>query len=55
MARLFGQGYKNFHFVGGADRKQGMEDLLRRYNGDLYNFDEPHAMSIKTEPCLQGK
>ena len=39
------QGYKNFHFVGGADRKQGMEDLLRKYNGNLYNFDNIYSHS----------
>jgi hypothetical protein len=39
------QGYKNFHFVGGADRKQGMEDLLRKYNGDLYQFDNIYSHS----------
>ena len=33
------QGYKNFHFVGGGDRRQAMEDLLRKYNGDKYNFE----------------
>ena len=38
-------GYKNFHFVGGGDRKQGMEDLLRKYNGDLYNFDKIYSHS----------
>jgi len=38
-------GYKNFHFVGGGDRRQGMEDLLRRYNGDLYQFDNIYAHS----------
>jgi len=36
--KAHGQGYKNFHFVGGDDRRQGMEDLLRKYNGDLYDF-----------------
>ena len=39
------QGYKNFHFVGGGDRKQGMEDLLRKYNGNLYNFDNIYSHS----------
>lgn len=39
------QGYKNFHFVGGGDRKQGMEDLLRRYNGNLYEFDNIYSHS----------
>ena len=39
------QGYKNFHFVGGSDRKQGMEDLLRKYNGNLYNFDNIYSHS----------
>ena len=38
-------GYKNFHFIGGGDRKQGMEDLLRRYNGNLYNFDNIYSHS----------
>ena len=39
------QGYKNFHFVGGGDRKQGMEDLLRKYNGNLYNFENIYSHS----------
>lgn len=39
------QGYKNFHFVGGGDRKQAMEDLLRRYNGNLYDFDNIYSHS----------
>jgi hypothetical protein len=39
------RGYKNFHFVGGGDRRQPMEDLLRRYNGDLYNFDNIYSHS----------
>ena len=38
-------GYKNFHFVGGGDRRQPMEDLLRKYNGDLYNFDNIYSHS----------
>jgi len=39
------RGYKNFHFVGGGDRRQGMEDLLRKYNGNLYNFDNIYSHS----------
>ena len=39
------QGYKNFHFVGGGDRKQGMEDLLRKYNGKEYEFDNIYSHS----------
>lgn len=39
------QGYKNFHFVGGQDRRQGMEDVLRKYNGNLYNFDNIYSHS----------
>ena len=39
------KGYKNFHFVGGGDRRQEMEDLLRRYNGNLYNFDNIYSHS----------
>lgn len=43
--KAHGQGYKNFHFVGGGDRRQGMEDLLRRYNGNLYDFDNIYSHS----------
>lgn len=39
------RGYKNFHFMGGGDRRQPMEDLLRKYNGDLYNFDNIYSHS----------
>jgi hypothetical protein len=39
------RGYKNFHFVGGSDRRQGIEDLLRKYNGDLYNFNNIYSHS----------
>lgn len=39
------KGYKNFHFMGGGDRRQGMEDLLRKYNGQLYNFDNIYSHS----------
>ena len=43
--KAFDDGYKNFHFTGGSDRKQGMEDLLRKYNGNLYNFDNIYSHS----------
>ena len=39
------QGYKNFHFMGGGDRREGMENLLRKYNGNLYNFKDIYAHS----------
>ena len=39
------QGYKNFHFVGGGDRRQSMEDLMRKYNGQLYDFDNIYSHS----------
>ena len=38
-------GYKNFHFVGGGDRREPMENLLRKYNGQLYNFDNIYSHS----------
>lgn len=44
--KAYDDGYKNFHFVGGGDRRQGMEDLLRRYNGNLYNFDNIYSHSV---------
>ena len=43
--KAHGRGYKNFHFVGGQDRRQGMEDLLRKYNGNLYQFDNIYSHS----------
>ena len=43
--RAHEKGYKNFHFVGGQDRRQGMEDLLRKYNGQLYNFKNIYSHS----------
>ena len=38
-------GYKDFHFMGGADRKEGMENLLRKYNGNLYDFENIYSHS----------
>jgi hypothetical protein len=38
-------GYKDFHFMGGGDRKEGMENLLRKYNGNLYDFDNIYSHS----------
>jgi hypothetical protein len=38
-------GYKDLHFMGGGDRREGMENLLRKYNGDLYDFDSIFAHS----------
>ena len=39
------EGYKNFHFMGGGDRQQAMEGLLRKYNGDLYDFNDIYSHS----------
>ena len=33
------QGYKNFHMMVGGDRQQDVENLLRKYQGELYDFD----------------
>jgi hypothetical protein len=44
-SKAHNDGYKNFHFVGGGDRRQGMEDLLRKYNGNLYDFDNIYSHS----------
>jgi len=45
------QGYKDLHFMGGQDRRQGMEDLLRKYNGNLYDFRNifAHSAGIRDE------
>lgn len=39
------EGYNNFHFVGGGDRQRDMENLLRKYNGNLYQFDKIYSHS----------
>ena len=39
------EGYKDLHFMGGQDRQKGMEDLLRKYNGDLYDFRNIYSHS----------
>ncbi len=39
------EGYKNLHFMGGGDRQKTMEDLLRKYNGNLYDFDSIYSHS----------
>ena len=43
--KAHGSGYKDFHFVGGGDRRQGMEDLLRKYNGQEYDFGNIYSHS----------
>ena len=56
--KAHGEGYKNFHFVGGGDRQQPMEDLLRKYNGELYDFDNIYSHSagdrVQTGDMLQS-
>ena len=47
-------GYKNFKFVGGEDRREAMENLLRRYNGDLYNFDNIESHSAGARESKDG-
>ena len=49
-------GYKKFHFVGGEDRRQAMEDLLRKYNGQEghYAFDEIHSHSAGAREDADG-
>lgn len=43
--KAYNQGYKNFHFVGGGDRQQEMENLLRKYNQNLYDFKNIYSHS----------
>ena len=38
-------GYKDLHFMGGGDRQQDMENLLRKYNGNIYAFKNIFAHS----------
>ncbi len=38
-------GYRDLHFVGGGDRKEGIENLLRKYNGNLFDFKNIYAHS----------
>jgi len=39
------EGYEDLHFMGGQDRQKGMEDLLRKYNGNLYDFKNIYSHS----------
>ena len=48
------EGYKNFHFVGGKTNQQKIEDLLRRYNGNLYDFKNIYSHSAQ-EPNSMGE
>lgn len=49
------KGYKNFHFVGGDDRRQDMEDLLRKYNQQEYDFKNIYGHSAgKRDPDGDG-
>lgn len=39
LGKAHGKGYKNAHLVVGGDRMQDMENLARKYNGKLYDFE----------------
>ena len=39
------QGYKDFHMMVGGDRQQEVENLLRKYQGNLYDFDNIYTHS----------
>ena len=39
LTKAHEHGYKNAHLVVGGDRLQGMGDLARKYNGNLYDFE----------------
>ena len=41
--KMNGKGYKNLHMISGGDRQQQMEDVLRKYNGDLFNFENIYS------------
>lgn len=49
-------GYKNFKFVGGADRREAMENLLRKYNNnpDFYSFDNIESHSAGDRESADG-
>lgn len=48
----FEKGYKNFHMVVGDDRKEATENVLRKYNGELYEFDNiyTHSAGPRMDP-----
>ena len=52
-SKAHGEGYKNFHFVGGGDRQKPIEDLLRKYNGELYDFENIYSHSAG-DRTMQG-
>ena len=54
--KAYKDGYKNFKFVGGEDRREAMENLLRRYNGkeDMYTFDNIESHSAGAREDAKG-
>lgn len=54
--KAYKDGYKNFKFVGGEDRREAMENLLRRYNGqeNMYTFDNIESHSAGARENTDG-
>lgn len=52
--KMHGKGYKNLHMISGGDRQQQMEDVLRKYNGDLYNFENIYSHNAGDRDEVKG-
>lgn len=53
--KAYNDGYKNLHFVGGGDAKDKIENLLRKYNGQLFNFNNIMSHSPMEEEDPEGE
>ena len=43
--------YKNANIIVGSDRQSEFENLVQKYNGDLYNFDRFRNISAWCKRC----
>lgn len=53
--KAYNDGYKNLHFAGGGDGRDKIENLLRKYNGELYNFNNIYSHAPKEVEDPEGE
>jgi len=51
----YNDGYKNLHFTGGGDSRDKIENLLRKYNGQLFNFNNIYSHEPQEEEDPEGE
>jgi len=53
--KAYNDGYKNIHFAGGGEARDKIENLLRKYNGQLYNFNNIYSHEPQEEEDPEGE